>query len=143
MIHAFKQQLPNGFLVTAYYRMCDKPKFYNRLTTNELVADNSIRNIKKDVLREKILKFINHREVLMKGHGAFATEEKYKIIEQIRNNLSVREKSTLESNCQLIVDYAELLKKILPGKESVYHQSATQTLTEILEFCTLELKIKL
>ncbi len=143
MISTFKQLVPGGFLVTAYYRQADRPIIFNKLTADETRADNLIKQVKKEVLREKVSKYLTHRKNIMENFGGFATENRFQAIENLKNNLAFREKHSLESNCKLVVDSIELLKSLLPGKESVYHQSATETIKEILEFCTIELKITL
>lgn len=143
MIETFKQPIKGGFLITAFYREAGRPITYNRVSSDETRADNLIKQIKKEVLREKVSKFLNHRKNIMENFGGYATENRFQAIQNLKNNLAFREKHSLESNCKLIVDHAELLKSLLPGKESVYHESATEMITEILQFCTIELKIKL
>lgn len=143
MIETFKQPVRGGFLITAYYRQAGKPIIYNRLSADETRAENLIKQIKKDVLREKVSKFLNHRKNIMENFGGYATENRFAAIQNLKNNLAFREKHSLESNCKLVLDHAELLRALLPGKESVYHQTATEMLAEVLEFCSIELKIKL
>jgi len=141
MIQTFKLPVPGGFIASAYYRQAGIPRFVNKFTSNEIRAENLIKQMKKDVLREKVSKFINHRQNIMDYHGGIRTMERYNAIEKMKNNFAFMRDKSLESNCKLVLDYEELFKTIMPGEKSAFHQSAKETLWELLEFCKLEIKI--
>lgn len=143
MISTFKLPVIGGFLVTGYYRQANVPRFINKFTSDETRAENLIKQIKKEVLREKVTKFLNHRQTVMDTYGGLRTMSKYNAIDTLKKNFSFLENHSLESNCKLVWDYQELFKSILPGEKSVYHLSAKETLTELLSFCQLEIKIKI
>lgn len=143
MITTFKLPVPGGFLVTAYHRQAMKPIIYTRLTADETRADNLIKQVKKEVLREKVTKFLNHRQNIMDNHGGLRTMSKYNAIDTLRKNFDFLEKHSLESNCKLVLDYEALFTSILPGQQSIFHQSQKDALFEILSFCQLEIKVKL
>lgn len=143
MITTNKFPVPGGFLITAYYREANRPKIYTRLTSDETRAENLLKQIKKDVLREKVSKYINHRQNILENHGGLRTESKFKAIETLKNSLAFVEKHSLEANCRIVVSYEDLFKSILPGQSSIFHKTQTEALTEILSFCQLELKVKL
>jgi hypothetical protein len=143
MITTNKLPIPGGYLVTGFYRTGKLPKIINKITSDESRADSIIKQIKRDALQDKVAKYLNFREHIMDHRGGLRTMDKYKAITILRNNLAYLSDKPLESNCKLVIDCEELLKSILPGKESLFHQSQKDVLFEILSFCQLEIKIKL
>ena len=143
MITTFKNKVPGGFLITAYWRQNIMPKVANKFTSDESRADNMILKMKKDILREKINALLNHRSQIMNNFGGMRTEAKYKAIETLRRNFEFLSDKTLESNCKLVIDYEGMFTELIPGLSSVYHLSTKETIMEIINFCKIELKIKL
>lgn len=141
MISTFKNTVWGGFLVTACWRENIVPKVKNKFTTDENRAVNIIMQMKRDILREKVTKLLNHRSQVMNNFGGLRTENKFKAIETLRNNFAFLADKSLQSNCKLVVDYENLFMELIPGKSSVFHQSTKETIMELIEFCKLEIKV--
>ncbi len=140
MISTFKNRVPGGFLVTAWWRQNKIPKADNRFTCDETRADNIIRELKKNVLQDKMIRLLNHRSQIMNNYGGLRTETKLKAIETLKNNLHFISDKSLESNCKLIVASEALIMELIPGISSTYYESTKETITQILDFCKQELK---
>ena len=137
MIQSFKLPLTSGrFLVTAVYSNRGVPAVKNpKVAQNETVADNIIRSWEKEVLREKISKFLNHRQNVMDYHGGLRTMEKLNTWETVKKNFDFLFDKSLEANCKFILISKQYFESLMPGKKSRFHQSTEETMREIYAFC--------
>lgn len=107
--------------------------------TDVFKAENVLKRLQKEVLRDKISKFLNHRNQIMDHHGGIRTREKLQAYETLRTNFDFFTDKSLEANCNFIVNMKQKFESIMPGEKSMYYHSQRKMINEIYNYCEKQL----
>jgi hypothetical protein len=126
-------------LALAVYSNGGVPAILQKFTADDEKARNEIKNFKKTVLRQKISKFLNHRQNIMDYHGGLRTEETLKLHTELKRNFDFLYDKSLESNCKFILTVKDRIISLMPGEKSRFYQSTRNTMQEVFDFCEAEI----
>lgn len=94
----------------------------------------------KTHIRCLVKNFVTHRENMYKNFGAHFTDKHLKSVEKIKRYMGHYEKSDTRGHYNLIVTLEQDLLTLLPGKTSRFHKGWSSKITDLISFCTSQVK---
>lgn len=136
MIEISKFKLLSGSVaVTGVYSSKGVPSLKCKVVPDEHSAENIVKKWQKEILREKISKFLNHRDKVWDVHMVLRTQRNAEIWTTVKRNFDFLYDKPLESNCHFVIRNRQYLESIMPGPKSRFYEHTRRTMDEIYAFC--------
>ena len=136
MIHTNKLPVfPKCILCTAVYYEQGVPKMRSQFAATDERADGVLKKFCKEILAEKITKYLNHRQQIMDHHGGLRTMETAQTYEQLKTLWAYISDKSLERICEWTINHKTELLSLAPGTKSLYYETHQKFLTDLFAFC--------
>lgn len=136
MIDTFKIPTLGRILALGVYEDDDgRPHTITKFTIDAQVANKALVKMQKDMLRDKVSKFLNHRKRLMEDFGAVKTIEKVNAWTELKTHFDASVDHALDSQCKWVLRNKEKFLLIMPGQTSRFYMGDQKKIQDILSFC--------
>ena len=139
MINTFKLPLPGRILAIGVFSDGGVPAILKQFVSDEMRAENVLKKFKKEVLRRKISKFLNHRHEVMENYGGLRTQSTANAWTALKNQFEYLKDHSLEANCRFIITSRAHFDSLMPGSKSRFYMGTVETMNEVFAFCESEI----
>lgn len=130
-MQGFIQQVGSRYVSVVLFKDGGKEKTQTKIALNSTLAAEQLQKMMSASLHERVLKYINHRERVMRITQVH--DQRYALVLQLQTELKRLPVQGLGRLVNWLLLHSEHLYRIAPGHQSVYYQHDQQVLAEIIE----------